>query len=230
MSSTYGWLTESALAIERPVPLRGVSQQSQILLASVVRKQQERQQKQLSEQQPLFAHAAKSGKVFTHDEAECARRWTRPTTKPLDWAGRQFAGRNDGIGLRSARDESERNCRAQNFLSVESHLEKKAKLYDRIVRGVFQNTPASLLLHLRQKRRNVQKSQHMATVHDQAQDLTSPQLSIEALAELVDLPDGSGMPVNETQIAQQQATRLAFLQARLNLYRHVLSGEPHACS
>lgn len=80
MSSTYGWLTESALAIERPVPLRGVSQQSQLRLSSIVRKQRESQQAQVDAQRSLFVEAAKEGRVFTHD-APCSRRWTRPSKK-----------------------------------------------------------------------------------------------------------------------------------------------------
>ena len=82
MSSTYGWLTESALAFERPVPLRGVSQQSQLLLASVIKKQQVTQQQQLAEQRPVFEAAARERKVFRHD-AECDRKWTRPTKKVI---------------------------------------------------------------------------------------------------------------------------------------------------
>lgn len=80
MSSTYGWLTESTLAFERPVPVRGVSRQSQIRLSSIIRRQQENQQRQLAEQRSLFDLAAKEGKVFTHD-VQCDRRWTRPNTK-----------------------------------------------------------------------------------------------------------------------------------------------------
>lgn len=227
MSSTYGWLTESSLAIERPVALRGISQQTQILLASIVRKQQESQQRQLVEQRPLFLAAAKEGKVFTHS-AECDRRWTRPTTKPLDWAERQLAARNVGVALRNAADEAEESRYMHDPSSVEAHLENKSKLYDRIVSGATQTASASLLLQLRQKRRTVQKSQRLLSASDLRSELSDPQLSTDALTELINLPDrpDNTNPADEMQVAHNRAARLAFLQARLNLYRHVLKRDP----
>nr|AET50564.1 hypothetical protein [Eimeria tenella] len=131
MSSTYGWLTESALSIERPIPLKGVSQQSQLRLSYIVRKQQENQQQQLNEQRPLFVKAAREGKLFTHD-APCSRRWTRPSKKPLDWATRKLADKNDGVGSRIAADELKGEKCTQDPHSVASHLDRKSKLYDRL--------------------------------------------------------------------------------------------------
>ncbi|KAL8272362.1 hypothetical protein Esti_003652 [Eimeria stiedai] len=223
MTSTYGWLTESALAIERPIPLRGVSQQSQLLLSEIVKKHQESQQTRLAHQRPIFAEAAKAGKVFIHD-AECDRRWTRPTAKaslafaPLLWAERALAARNDGVEMRSAADEAEGNRRTQTLNNIGSHLENKAKLYERIVGALSQSSSASLLIQLRQKRRLVQRALHSEGAHESEAELPSPRLSAEALTELLTLPEA----------AQQRATRLAFLQARLNLYRHILSGQSSA--
>ncbi|XP_026190203.1 uncharacterized protein LOC34617532 [Cyclospora cayetanensis] len=181
MSSTYGWLTESTLPIERPVPLRGVSQESQLALSSIVRKHQEYQRKQLGEQRALFAQAAKEGKLFTHD-ADCARRWTRPTRKALDWFGRQLAGRNDGVGLRSAADEVASNRRIEVLSDVGRHLEKKAKLYDRLVGGFTPNTSALQLLQLSQKRRIDQGQKYVA-------EQCGPPLSTEALSELLNITE-----------------------------------------
>lgn len=217
MSSTYGWLTESALAFERPVPLRGVSQRSQLLLASIVKKHQASHEQQLAEQRPLFAAAAREGKVFTHD-AECDRRWTRPTKRPLDWAERQLAGKNEGVGFRNAADERERKRVSHDLSAIEEHLERKAKLYDHIVGGAGSGISALQLLQPNRKRRVAQSAK---SIEKEA----GPQLSTEAMAELLDLTDGLGAGVGDKEAAQQQTTRLSFLQARLNLYRHVLSLE-----
>ena len=52
--------------------------------------------------------------------------------QPLGWAERHLAGSNRGVASRSAADELERDRRAQDIKTVGIHLEKKAKLYDRI--------------------------------------------------------------------------------------------------
>ncbi|CDJ59930.1 hypothetical protein, conserved [Eimeria maxima] len=183
MSSTYGWLTESALAIERPIPIRGVSQQSQLRLSSIVRKQQESQQQRVDAQRPVFVEAAKEGRVFTHD-VPCSRRWTRPSKKPLDWIGRQFAGRNDGVALRDAADERDRISHTPDINAVSAHLERKAKLYDRLVGGLDHSASALQLLQLNQKRRVVQRDTPVVGP-------TGPLLSTEALAALLNFSEGS---------------------------------------
>ncbi|KAL8445802.1 hypothetical protein Emed_005358 [Eimeria media] len=200
MSSTYGWLTESALAIERPVPLRGVSQQSHLLLSEIVKKHQEAQKARLTQQRQIFAEAAKAGKIFTH-EAECDR--SQPYgvwfLQPLVWSERALAARNDGVELRSAADEAEGNRRMQTLSNIGSHLENKAKLYDRIVGGLAQSSSASLLLQLRQKRRIVQRALSSDDVNESAAELPSPQLSAEALSELLTLPEGKESTSDELQ-------------------------------
>ncbi|CDJ31529.1 uncharacterized protein EMH_0009360 [Eimeria mitis] len=196
MSSTYGWLTESALAIERPVPLRGVSQQSQLRLSAIVRKQRESLQQRLDAQRYLFVEAAKEGRVFTHD-APCSRRWTRPSKKPLDWIGRQLAGKNEGVTLRNAADELDRINNTRDVNTVSIHLERKAKLYDRLVGGVAHNTSAAQLLQLNQKRRIAQRD-------NPAVEPTGPLLSTEALAELLNLPEGSNAGLDDEKYVLKQ--------------------------
>ncbi|KAL8438979.1 hypothetical protein Efla_006924 [Eimeria flavescens] len=177
MSSTYGWLTESALAIERPVPLRGVSQQSQRLLSEIVRQQRENQQIRIAHERPLFEDKEKAGKVFTHD------------------------AENDGVELRKAADEAERSRRKQHLSNIESHLENKSKLYDRIVGGLSHSSSASLLLQLRQKRRNVQKKTRSQCAHQAEKELVGPQLSAEALTELIALPEGPKTSAEDLQLS-----------------------------
>ncbi|CDJ70394.1 hypothetical protein, conserved [Eimeria necatrix] len=193
MSSTYGWLTESALSIERPIPLKGVSQQSQLRLSYIIRKQQESQQQQLNEQRPLFVKAARDGKLFTHD-APCSRRWTRPSKKPLDWATRKLADKNDGVGLRIAADELKGGKCTQDLHSVASHLDRKSKLYDRLVGGLEHSTSAVQLLQLHQKRRMTERI-------DSQPEPTGPRLSAEALAELLNFNEGL-VTLEETEYAE----------------------------
>lgn len=57
------------------------------------------------------------------------------------------------------------------------------------VRGLCPSTSASSLLQLRQKRRNVQEAQQRGRVNDSVAGRPGPQLSTEALSELLDLAE-----------------------------------------